>query len=220
MGAAGQVRTNTIEGVWSPFKRSIMGSFHKISAKHMDRSLEELEWRFNNRDSPHIFRDTLARVVNTDPLRYRELMAWLGAPNWKPETIWTVIVIVTAGCDSALTEPSPPPPAEWQVSGTVRDSRMSSLRIAGARVAVTLSGHSEEYSAETDAEGRYRIRVPEGSAVLAIDGGPTYVRWRANLSVATDTVLPDAAMRHTGQPPWLYTFSAAGDADSVRSECA
>ena len=71
----GDVHTNSIEGVWSLFKRSIVGSFHKMSAKHMDRYLEELEWRYNNRDNPHIFRDTLARIVNTDPLTYRELVA-------------------------------------------------------------------------------------------------------------------------------------------------
>ena len=71
----GDVHTNSIEGVWSLFKRSIVGSFHKMSAKHMDRYLEELEWRYNNRDNPHIFRDTLARIMNTDPLRYSELVA-------------------------------------------------------------------------------------------------------------------------------------------------
>ncbi len=71
----GGVHTNSIEGVWSPFKRSIVGTFHKMSVKHMDRYLEELEWRFNNRNNPHIFRDTLARIMNTDPLQYRELVA-------------------------------------------------------------------------------------------------------------------------------------------------
>ena len=71
----GDVHTNGIEGVWSLFKRSIIGSFHKISAKHLDRYLEELEWRFNNRNNPHIFRDTLARIMNTDTLTYRELIA-------------------------------------------------------------------------------------------------------------------------------------------------
>ena len=71
----GDIHTNSIEGVWSLFKRSIVGSFHKMSAKHMDRYLEELEWRYNNRDNPHIFRDTLARIMNTDPLRYRQLVA-------------------------------------------------------------------------------------------------------------------------------------------------
>ena len=71
----GDVHTNSIEGVWSLFKRSIMGAFHKMSVKHMDRYLEELEWRFNNRDNPHIFRDTLAHIVHTDPMQYRKLVA-------------------------------------------------------------------------------------------------------------------------------------------------
>ena len=71
----GDVHTNSIEGVWSLFKRSIVGAFHKMSVKHMDRYLEELEWRFNNRNNPHIFRDTLARIMNTDPLQYRKLVA-------------------------------------------------------------------------------------------------------------------------------------------------
>ena len=71
----GDVHTNNIENVWSLFKRSLVGTFHKMSVKHMDRYLDELEWRFNNRDNPHIFRDTLARIMNTDPLEYRDLVA-------------------------------------------------------------------------------------------------------------------------------------------------
>ncbi len=71
----GDVRTNSIENVWSLFKRSLMGAFHKMSRKHMDRYLEELEWRFNNRANPHIFRDTLARIVRTEPMPYRKLVA-------------------------------------------------------------------------------------------------------------------------------------------------
>ena len=71
----GNVHTNSIEGVWSLFKRSIIGTFHKMSAKHLDRYLEELEWRFNNRDNPNIFPDTLARIMNTGNLTYRKLVA-------------------------------------------------------------------------------------------------------------------------------------------------
>ena len=41
----------------------------------MDRYLEELERRFNNHDNPHIFRDTLARIMNTGNLTYRKLVA-------------------------------------------------------------------------------------------------------------------------------------------------
>ena len=71
----GDVQVNSVEGVWSLFKRSIIGTFHKTSFKHMDRYLEEMEWRFNNRDNPYIFRDTLARIMHTDPLEYRDLTA-------------------------------------------------------------------------------------------------------------------------------------------------
>ena len=70
----GEVHTNGIEGVWSLFKRSIVGTFHKMSRKHLDRYLEELEWRFNNRDNPHIFRDALKRIVNTGRLTYSDLV--------------------------------------------------------------------------------------------------------------------------------------------------
>ena len=71
----GDVHTNTIEGVWSLFKRSIVGAFHKVSEKHLDRYLEELEWRFSNRNNGHIFVDTLRRMVNTERLTYQQLVA-------------------------------------------------------------------------------------------------------------------------------------------------
>ena len=71
----GDVHTNSIEGVWSLFKRSLVGAFHKMSVKHMDRYLEELEWRYNNRKNPHIFRDTLKRIMQTQPLEYQKLVA-------------------------------------------------------------------------------------------------------------------------------------------------
>ena len=70
----GDVHTNSIEGVWSLFKRSIVGAFHKMSVKHLDRYLEELEWRFNNRKNPQIFHDTLKRIVNTGTMTYRQLV--------------------------------------------------------------------------------------------------------------------------------------------------
>lgn len=71
----GDVHTNGIEGVWSLFKHSIVGAFHKMSVKHLDRYLDELEWRFNNRNNPHIFLDTLRRIVQTKPLEYKKLVA-------------------------------------------------------------------------------------------------------------------------------------------------
>ena len=54
--------------------QSIIGSFHKVSLKHIDRFLEELEWRFNDRSNPRIFTDTLRRILTTNALPYRDLV--------------------------------------------------------------------------------------------------------------------------------------------------
>ncbi len=69
----GDVHTNTVENVWSLFKRSVVGSYHKLSAKHLDAYLDELEWRFNNRNNPFLFRDTLLKLIQSDNLEYKEL---------------------------------------------------------------------------------------------------------------------------------------------------
>lgn len=69
----GDVHTNTMENVWSLFKRSIIGSYHKISVKHLDRYLDEFEFRFNNRNNPFLFRDTLLRLLQTSNIEYKNL---------------------------------------------------------------------------------------------------------------------------------------------------
>jgi transposase-like protein len=71
----GNVHTQTIENVWSLFKRSIIGSYHQISVKHMPRYLDELEWRYNNRDNPFLFRDTLTVLATSETLTYAKLTA-------------------------------------------------------------------------------------------------------------------------------------------------
>jgi transposase-like protein len=70
----GDVHTNGIESVWSLLKRSIIGSYHKVSIKHLDAYLDELEHRFNNRKNEYIFRDTLTKLVNAAKLPYQELV--------------------------------------------------------------------------------------------------------------------------------------------------
>ena len=71
----GVVHTNGLEGVWSLFKRSIVGSYHQISVKHLDRYLDEFEFRFNNRENSFLFRDTLLRLLNSTNLEYKNLIA-------------------------------------------------------------------------------------------------------------------------------------------------
>ncbi len=51
----GAVHTNTIEGFWSIFKRGIVGSFHKVSAKYMPLYVAEFQFRYNNRFNADIF---------------------------------------------------------------------------------------------------------------------------------------------------------------------
>jgi transposase-like protein len=68
------VHTNTVEGVWSLFKRSVVGSYHHMSVKHLPAYLDEMEWRYNNRENPFLFRDTILALVEGDTLPYQELV--------------------------------------------------------------------------------------------------------------------------------------------------
>jgi transposase-like protein len=70
----GDVHTNSVEGVWSLFKRGIVGSYHQVSAKHLQAYLDEFEWRFNGRDNHELFRDTMIRLLNTTKMEFRELV--------------------------------------------------------------------------------------------------------------------------------------------------
>lgn len=70
----GDVHSNTIEGVWSLFKRSVIGSYHQVSVKHLPAYLDELEWRYNNRSNPYLFRDTVMALMDADALTYKKLI--------------------------------------------------------------------------------------------------------------------------------------------------
>ncbi len=71
----GIVHTNTIEGVWSLFKRGVVGTYHQLSAKHLPAYLDEMAFRFNNRNNAYLFRDTLLRMIEGETLPYAELVA-------------------------------------------------------------------------------------------------------------------------------------------------
>ena len=69
----GAIHTNTIESFWSLLKRGIVGSYHKVSKEHLPAYVAEFEFRFNNRKNPHLFRDTLMRLLSTEPLPFEKL---------------------------------------------------------------------------------------------------------------------------------------------------
>jgi ISXO2-like transposase domain len=64
-----------IENVWSLLKSSVTGTCHKLSIKHLDAYLDELEWRFNNRDNPYLIKDTLIKLLASKNLEYQDLVA-------------------------------------------------------------------------------------------------------------------------------------------------
>jgi transposase-like protein len=68
------VHTNTVESIWSLLKRSIVGTFHQLSAKHLEAYLDEIAFRFNHRHNPHLFRDTLVAMLDAKTLTYAELV--------------------------------------------------------------------------------------------------------------------------------------------------
>jgi len=68
------VHTNQIEGVWSLLKRSIVGSYHQLSAKHLPAYLDEVSFKYNNRDNVFLFRDTLIALLASETMPYQELI--------------------------------------------------------------------------------------------------------------------------------------------------
>ena len=71
----GDVHTNTVESAFSLPKRGIMGTWHKISAKHLASYLEEMTFRFNRRKRSDLFVDTLRHMVTAPVLTFEKLTA-------------------------------------------------------------------------------------------------------------------------------------------------
>lgn len=71
----GDITTNGIESAFSLLKRGIIGSWHKVSAKHLEAYLDEMTFRFNNRTNPYLFRDTLLKLIEAPVLEYKKLTA-------------------------------------------------------------------------------------------------------------------------------------------------
>jgi transposase-like protein len=69
----GDTHTNTVESAFSLLKRGIMGTWHKISAKHLAAYLEEMTFRFNRRKKDDLFIDTLRHMITADPMTFENL---------------------------------------------------------------------------------------------------------------------------------------------------
>ena len=72
----GDVHTNTIEFILEPLEAIDHWGLPSGSCQTSGYAyLDELEWRFNNRDNPWLFRDTLLRLLDAKHVEYKELVA-------------------------------------------------------------------------------------------------------------------------------------------------
>jgi transposase-like protein len=71
----GDVHTNSVESAFSLLKRGIIGTWHKISAKHLPAYLEEMSFRFNRRKNSDLFVDTLRHMITAPVLTFEKLTA-------------------------------------------------------------------------------------------------------------------------------------------------
>ena len=59
----GDIHTNNVEGFWSQLKRSINGTYHHVSAKHMQGYVDEYSFRYNHRNDEEPMFWTMLRQV-------------------------------------------------------------------------------------------------------------------------------------------------------------
>ena len=74
----GPVHTNSIESVWAVFKRSITGTWHHVSRKHLQRYVDEATFRLNqgNCEVDTIDRmEAIIRRIGGRRIAYRDLVA-------------------------------------------------------------------------------------------------------------------------------------------------
>lgn len=71
----GIAHTNTIEGFWSLLKRGVVGIYHQISAKHLDRYVDEFEFRYNSRKVSEAARFDNLLTLSNKRLTYKSLIA-------------------------------------------------------------------------------------------------------------------------------------------------
>jgi transposase-like protein len=60
----GIAHTNTLEGFWSLLKRGIIGQYHYVTPKYLNRYIDEFCYRYNNRLTVNLFEQTILKSVN------------------------------------------------------------------------------------------------------------------------------------------------------------
>ncbi len=70
----GDVHTNTVENGFSLLKRAVIGTYHQLSIKHLQRYLNEFSYRFNRREDAELFENTVSRMAGVKPMPYTKLI--------------------------------------------------------------------------------------------------------------------------------------------------
>jgi transposase-like protein len=60
----GCVHTNTLEGFWSLLKRGVIGQYHYVTPKYLNKYIDEFCFRYNNRTNTDVFNLTLQKSVS------------------------------------------------------------------------------------------------------------------------------------------------------------
>ena len=80
---SGNVHTNTMEGYWSLLKRGIVGIYHSVSSKHLQKYLDEFSFRYNTRELTEDNRFNVMLSKTVSHLSYKRLIE-----NEKQEIKW------------------------------------------------------------------------------------------------------------------------------------
>lgn len=62
----GACHTNTLEGFWSLLKRGVIGQYHYVSPRYLDKYINEFCYRYNNRktNTNEVFTEVLSKGLN------------------------------------------------------------------------------------------------------------------------------------------------------------
>ena len=72
----GKAHTNGVESFWSMLKRAHMGTFHKMSPKHLDRYVTEFAGRHNIREADTVDQMGIVAVgMIGKRIKYQDLIA-------------------------------------------------------------------------------------------------------------------------------------------------
>ena len=69
----GDVHTGTIDNYWGLLKRGLIGSYHRVSIKHLHRYLSKFQYRWNNKEQQDMFTLVIAQLLIASAMEYKTL---------------------------------------------------------------------------------------------------------------------------------------------------